>query len=330
MGLPADPPEVTTRCCLLPEAAGQRLDQVLAALLPDTSRAQVQRWIDEGRVDVDGRQPSRKLKLKGGETVALAARYEREPGWQAQAIALDIVYEDDSILVINKPAGLVVHPGAGNPDSTLVNALLHHDPSLANLPRAGVVHRLDKDTSGLLVVARTEAARLDLIEQLSARTVRRDYLAVVNGAMVAGGTVEQPIGRSRHDRTRMGVTPGGKPAVSHYRVVERFGAHTLVRVSLETGRTHQIRVHMAHIRHPLVGDPVYGGRLRVPAGASPGLADCLRGFKRQALHAERLGLIHPVTGEHMEWHAAVPEDMQQLLEALRDNEASEQTQGARS
>ena len=295
-----------------------RLDQALAGVLTDVSRSQIQRWIDEGRLLMGGSVPSQKLRLKGGETIDLPADgIATASDSQPQKIPLDIVYQDNQIIVINKPAGLVVHPGAGNPDGTLVNGLLHLDPVLAQLPRAGVVHRLDKDTSGLLVVARTEAARLDLVEQLAERSVKRDYLAVVNGRMISGGTVDAAIGRSTGDRRRMNVAEGGKTAVSHYRVEERYRAHTLLRVTLETGRTHQIRVHMAHIRHPLIGDPVYGGRQHTPKGASPELVAAVRGFGRQALHATRLGLLHPATGEYMEWEVPLPEDMQQLIATLR-------------
>jgi len=303
-----------------------RLDQALAGVLTDVSRSQIQRWIDEGRLLMSGAVPSQKSRLKGCETIdltaeGLGASIDSRP----QNIPLEILYQDTQIIVINKPAGLVVHPGAGNPDGTLVNGLLHLDPGLAQLPRAGVVHRLDKDTSGLLVVARTEAARLNLIEQLAERSVKRDYLAVVNGRMIAGGTVDAAIGRSVGDRRRMNVTDHGKTAVSHYRVEERFRAHTLLRVTLETGRTHQIRVHMAHIRHPLVGDPVYGGRQHTPKGATEALIAALRGFGRQALHATRLGLLHPSTGEYMEWEVPLPEDMQQLIEILRTDSNEQST-----
>jgi len=299
-----------------PELAGLRLDQALARLLPQYSRARIQQWIEEGRVRVEGRRPRQRDKLRGGERIEI--RVSREPAgeWQPQAIPLTIVYEDAEILVIDKPAGLVVHPGAGNPEGTLLNALLHHVPELALLPRAGIVHRLDKETSGLLVVARTERARLDLIRQLKARSLSREYLALVQGSVIAGGTVDAPIGRHASLRTRMAVIGRGKPAVSHYRVERKFRAHTLLRVKLESGRTHQIRVHMAHLKHPLVGDPVYSGRPQLPKGASAELAAVLRGFKRQALHATRLGLVHPATGKSMTWESPMPEDMQALLAVL--------------
>ena len=304
-----------------PQMAGRRFDQVLAELFGDYSRSRLQQWIKEGAATLDGNVVRPRDKVMGGEAVALTVRLERESACEAQPIALDIVYQDEAILVIHKPAGLVVHPAAGNRDGTLQNGLLHLDPTLAAVPRAGIVHRLDKETSGLMVVARTLPAHKDLVEQLQARTVKRQYEAMVVGTFSGGGRVEAAIGRHPVDRKRMAVVrddaPGGKPAITHYRVTERFPGHTWLTVSLETGRTHQIRVHMAHLRHPLIGDPVYGGRLKLPAGCSEPLKAVLRGFKRQALHAARLGLIHPVTGEAMEWEAPMPADMAGLLEALR-------------
>lgn len=299
--------------------AGRRLDQALAALFPDATRSQLQQWIADGRVSVGGRVPRKRDKVRGGEQIRIDVPPPVPTTSMPEAIALDIVYEDDSLLVLNKPAGLVVHPGAGNRQGTLLNALLHHAPALAQLPRAGIVHRLDKDTSGLMVVAKTERARQRLIRDLQARKVSRDYVAVVNGVMIAGGTVEAPIGRHYTERTRMAVTERGKAAVSHYRVMKKYRAHTLVQVSLESGRTHQIRVHMAHIKFPIVGDPVYGGRLRIPAAASPRLVELLHNFKRQALHAAKLSLIHPETGEVMRWAASVPADMAELMEALAED-----------
>lgn len=312
-----DPSNAKVRIAEIPhDLAGQRLDQALVALFPDVTRSQLQQWIAEGRVSVDARAPRKRDKVRGGERIEL-----REPARETLADApearpLDLVYEDESLLVINKPAGLVVHPGAGNPRGTLLNALLHHLPELAQLPRAGIVHRLDKDTSGLMVVAKTEAARQHLIDALSQREVSREYIAIVNGVMIAGGTIDAPIGRHRVDRTRMAVTEQGREAVSHYRVMKKYRAHTLVQVSLESGRTHQIRVHMAHLKFPVVGDPVYGGRLRVPPNASPVLVERLRGFKRQALHAAKLTLEHPETGEVLRWTASAPADMSALMEAL--------------
>ena len=297
--------------------AGQRLDQVLATLFGDFSRSRLQQWIRAGRVRVDGRVPRGRDRVSGGERVDLDAVLEPQGEVQPEAIPLDIVYQDDQLFVIDKPAALVVHPAAGNWEGTLQNALLHVDPALAVLPRSGIVHRLDKDTSGLLVVARTPAAHRRLVEALQARAVKREYRAVVAGSVVAGGTVQAPIGRHPTARTRMAVTTAGKPAVTHFRVLERFRAHSYLRVNLETGRTHQIRVHLAHVRHPIVGDPVYGGRPRLPPRPSPALVEALRSFGRQALHAHRLGLAHPASGDWLEWESPVPADMERLLAALR-------------
>jgi 23S rRNA pseudouridine1911/1915/1917 synthase len=299
------------------EMAGQRLDQALAALFPDYSRSRLQGWIRAGQVKVDGRVLRPRDKVDGGEQVRLAATLEDESRDAPEAIALDLLYEDEDILVLNKPAGLVVHPGAGNPAGTLVNALLHHRPELRVLPRAGIVHRLDKDTSGVMVVAGTPTAHASLVRQLEERSVKREYEAVCVGVMTGGGTVDAPIARHPVDRVRMAVREGGREAVTHYRVVERFRGHTHVRCRLETGRTHQIRVHMAHIRYPLVGDPVYGGRLVMPPGASPALSEALRGFRRQALHAARLELVHPGQGETVHFEAPVPQDLASLLAVLR-------------
>lgn len=304
------------------ELAGKRLDQALALLFPDYSRSRLQQWVKEGRVTVDGAPCRPRDKVLGGEQVSLEAHLEEQVECRPQPIELSIVYEDEALIVIDKPAGLVVHPAAGNPDGTLQNALLHHDPGLIQLPRAGIIHRLDKETTGLLVIARSPVAHKRLVEQLQARAFDREYRAVVSGVMTAGGSVDEPIGRHPTQRTRMAVNYSGKEAVTHYRVLERFRAHTSLRVKLETGRTHQIRVHMAHIRHPLVGDPVYAGRLRQPAGASEALREQLRGFRRQALHARRLGLSHPLSEEWMEWESPLPEDMQILLQVLREDMAS--------
>ena len=299
--------------------AGSRLDQALASVFPDYSRARLQRWIKDGHVTVDGKQLRAKDVVHGGEQVLLNVVLSEETHWAPQPLPLNIVYEDEAVLVINKPAGLVVHPGAGNQHSTLSNALLHHAPELESVPRAGIVHRIDKDTSGLLVVARTLVAQKSLVEQLQARAFDRHYLALVVGVMTAGGTVDAPIGRHPINRLRQAVVPDGKEAITHYRVAERFRAHTLINVKLETGRTHQIRVHMAHIHYPLVGDPAYGGRLRIPAGTTPELEQALRSFKRQALHAASLGFVHPLSGEAVHWEAPLPEDMQQLLNACRQD-----------
>ena len=294
-----------------------RLDQALATLFPDYSRARLQHWIKQGLVSVDGTTAARpRDKVLGGELVELEAILDDQVECCPEPIPLEIMYEDEALLIINKPAGLVVHPAAGNPDDTLQNALLHHDEKLIQLPRAGIVHRLDKETSGLLVIAKTTAAHKHLVEQLQEHSVKREYRAVVTGVMTAGGMVDQPIARHPSQRTRMAVHPSGKTAVTHYRVLDKFRFHTHVKVVLETGRTHQIRVHMAHIRYPLAGDPVYGGRLRIPAKISPELEAMLRRFRRQALHARKLGLQHPQTGEWMEWSAEPPEDMQDLLAVL--------------
>jgi 23S rRNA pseudouridine1911/1915/1917 synthase len=299
------------------ELDGKRLDQALAVLFQDFSRSRLQQWIRDGQVQVDDQVIRPKDKVYSGQRVSLNACLSPEGEWEAQNIPLDIVYEDEHLLVINKPAGLVVHPAAGNYSGTMLNALLHHVPGLENLPRAGIVHRLDKETSGLLVVAKDLSTHKELVTQLQAREFEREYLAIVVGVMTSGGTVEAPIGRHPVQRKRMAVVERGKPAVTHYRVVERFRGHSLIRVNLETGRTHQIRVHMAYVHFPLVGDPVYGGRFKLPRGCSSELTDALRSFRRQALHAARLGIIHPQTGEHLEWEAPLPEDMQTLLEILR-------------
>jgi 23S rRNA pseudouridine1911/1915/1917 synthase len=301
-------------------AAGRRFDQTVAEMFPDYSRSRLTGWIKDGKVLLDGARAAPRQLVRGGEKVDLEAELENEVHALAEDIALDIRFEDDDLMVVDKPMGLVVHPGAGNPTGTMLNALLHHNPGLAELPRGGIVHRLDKDTAGLMVVAKTLAAHTRLVEMLSLHEVRRQYEAVVLGTMVAGGTVDQPIGRHQHDRLKQGVRDvidGGKEAVTHYRVRERFRAHSLIQCNLETGRTHQIRVHMAHIGHPLVGDQLYGNGLRLPRGASQELIDALRGFRRQALHAEKLGFDHPITGEYLEFDSPRPADQNALIEALR-------------
>jgi 23S rRNA pseudouridine1911/1915/1917 synthase len=301
------------------EAAGRRLDQSLATMFPQYSRARLAAWIRGGAVRLDGAAAVPRHLLRGGEQVEIVAELAPEVAMAPEAIALDIRYQDADLLVLDKPAGLVVHPGAGNADGTLQNALLHHDPQLVRLPRAGIVHRLDKDTSGLMVVARSLAAHTALVAMLSEHRVQRQYEAVVTGALIAGGTVDAPLGRHPADRLRQAVRDGdnGRRAVTHYRLRERYLAHSLVQCNLETGRTHQIRVHMAHVGHALVGDPLYGGGLRLPRGATPALADVLRGFRRQALHAERLAFTHPVSGEELVFEATRPDDMQVLIDALR-------------
>lgn len=296
---------------------GRRLDQVLAELVSEYSRSRLQQWIRDGHVRLDERLPQVREKVTGGETVRIDARVEQQTVNEAEPIDLDIVHDDADLLVINKPAGLVVHPAAGNPAGTLLNALLHHDARLADLPRAGIVHRLDKNTSGLMVVARTLTAHKRLVAALQSRVVKREYLAVVNTVLTAGGRIDAPIGRHPVDRKRMAVVSGARDAVTHYRVEERFRMHTLVRVQLETGRTHQIRVHMAYRHCPVVGDPVYGGRLRLPKTADDRVIAVLSGFRRQALHATRLTLEHPVSGELLSWQAEVPPDMAALLAVLR-------------
>jgi 23S rRNA pseudouridine1911/1915/1917 synthase len=310
-------PESNLNATVPVEMAGRRFDQVLAELFPDYSRSRLTTWIKSGDARLDGAVVAPRHLVRGGEAIALQVRAEREVGAEPEAIALDIRHEDTEVLVVNKPAGLVVHPGAGNPAGTLQNALLHHDPKLAQVPRAGIVHRLDKDTSGLMVVARTMRAHTSLVEQLSAREVHRQYAAIVYGAMIAGGRVDAPIGRHPHDRLKQAVREDGREAVTHYRVRERFRTMTLVECRLETGRTHQIRVHMAHVKHPLIGDPQYGGLLKLPKGATPELVEALRGFRRQALHAEKLEFAHPRSGKAIAVEAERPADMEGLLAALR-------------
>jgi 23S rRNA pseudouridine1911/1915/1917 synthase len=314
------PPEFHTHVFELPAgAAGQRLDQALATALPQYSRARIQRWIRDGRVQLSGvagpLRPSG--RVAGGERVTLAAEFAADVALEPEAMPLEIVYEDRSLIVLNKPPGLVVHPGAGNRRHTLQQALLAHDPQLARVPRAGLVHRLDKDTSGLMVVARTPQAHTRLVAALQARTIRREYLALCSGVLTGGGTIDEPIGRHRQVRTRMSVRAGGRAAVTHYRIEERFRAHTLLRVQLETGRTHQIRVHLAHLGYPLVGDPLYGGRRRLVSGAAPAVIAALQAFRRQALHATRLAFEHPLEGRLLEFSAPPPADMKALLALLR-------------
>jgi 23S rRNA pseudouridine1911/1915/1917 synthase len=297
--------------------AGVRLDLALVELFPDFSRARLQQWVKSGQIRVNGETWRSKDKVAGGEDVVL--QYEPENAvetFQPESIPLDIVFEDDHLLVLNKPPGLVVHPGAGNWSGTLLNALLYRFPELQSIPRAGIVHRLDKQTSGLMVVARTLQAHKSLVDALQLREVSREYVALVEGKLIAGGCVEEPIGRHPVERKRMAVRENGKPAVTHYRINRRYQSHTLLDVKLETGRTHQIRVHMAHIHHSIVGDPVYGNRRRVPKGMKEADLLALRGFRRQALHAKRLGLVHPGSGETVSWEAPLPDDFTELLGML--------------
>ena len=318
----SEPLDSSLRQAVVPDsAAGRRFDAVLAELFPEFSRSRLSEWIKSGDALLDGETARPRDTLRGGETVQVQVVLETQTHAAPQDIPLNVLYEDDQVLVIDKPAGLVVHPGAGNPDGTLVNALLFRDPNLAAVPRAGVVHRLDKDTNGVMVVARTLQAQTALVEQLSARDVHRQYLAVVVGALVSGGTADAPIDRHPRDRLKMAVRDDGRDAVTHYRLRERFRAHTALECRLETGRTHQIRVHMAHLKSPIVGDPLYGGALKLPKGATDTLVAELRGFKRQALHAETLEFLHPVSGEPVRASAPVPEDLQRLMSALREDSA---------
>lgn len=299
--------------------AGSRLDQVSAQLFSDYSRSRLQLWIKSGELKVDGKTLKPRAKLLGGELIEIQAQAESCGEWQAQRIELDVVFEDEDILILNKPAGLVVHPAAGHADGTLLNALLYHAPVLASVPRAGIVHRLDKDTTGLMVVAKNLKAHAHLVDQLQTRTMGREYEAVVIGVMTGGGCVDQPIGRHSIHRKKMAVSSSGKTATTHYKVIDRFRQHTHVRLKLETGRTHQIRVHMAHIHYPIVGDATYAGRFKIPAAADPALIDFLRSFRRQALHAKRLQLIHPATGEQVSSEVPLPDDMQALISMLEED-----------
>lgn len=307
--------------------AGQRLDQCLAACFTDFSRSRLKNWILDGNVKVDGETVmTPRTKMQGIEFLELEAQVEDEVGYGPEEIDINVVYEDEDILIVNKPVGLVVHPGAGNQSGTLLNALLFHYPDISVVPRAGIVHRLDKDTSGLMVVAKNIAAHTQLVTQLQAREISREYDAVAIGSMVGGGTVDKPIGRHSTKRIAMDVKVTGKEAVTHYRIAERFREHTHLRLKLETGRTHQIRVHMSHIKHSLVGDQLYGMGLKLPKGATEELVTQLQGFRRQALHAIKLGLYHPLTGDWMSWQAPLPQDMKDLIAALKaDTEIHEQS-----
>ena len=303
---------ITIQCTIPDSYAGRRLDQALAQLLPEYSRARLQDWLTDGHLLIDNQVKRPRDRVLGGEQVTGHCPEQTNMAIeqaQAQPIDLTIVAEDEELIIINKPAGMVVHPAAGNPDGTLLNALLHHDAALQALPRAGLVHRLDKDTTGLLVVARTLRAHNSLVQQLQARTLGREYTAIVHGLITASATVVAPIGRHLRDRKRMAVVKNGKPAITHYSVVEQFAAHTHLQVKLETGRTHQIRVHMQHIKHPLMGDQTYGKKGQQQQAA---------GFTRQALHARQLELDHPATGKRCQWQVEMPADMMNLLAVLRE------------
>jgi len=310
---------VSLRVIVPATLAGKRLDQAAAVLFGDFSRNRIKQWIEGGQLTISGESAAPKARLKGGEVLVLGADLEPVVPVEAEPIALQIVHADAALFVVDKPAGLVVHPGAGNPSGTMQNALLNLDPALATVPRAGLVHRLDKDTSGLLVVARTLSSQQLLAAQIERREVKRIYRAVCQGALTGGGTVEAAIGRHPRERTKMAVRELGRPARTRYRVIERFRAHTCIEVELETGRTHQIRVHMAHVGTPIVGDPVYGGRPKLPRQPTDRLRRALQAFRRQALHASRLTLTHPETGATLTFESNVPDDMLALLDALRDD-----------
>lgn len=301
------------------ELSGQRLDQALARMFPEYSRSRLKSWLLQGFITVDERAMRPRDPVVGGESVLLQSQPEISVKSEPEALDLDIIFEDEDCLVVNKPVGLVVHPGAGNPRGTLMNGLLHHAPGLDQLPRAGIIHRLDKGTSGLLLVAKTLQAQTALTRELAEREIARHYLAVCAGVLTGGGSINEPIGRHPVDRLKMSVQRDGKPAVTHYRVIRRFAAHTYVSVQLETGRTHQIRVHFAHRRHALVGDQTYGGRLAIPAGASDRLRDTLRKFRHQALHAEKLAFTHPRSGQNIELQVTPPADFTELLSALTED-----------
>ncbi len=319
---------MSNKCASVPEEhAGNRLDSTVAKMFPEYSRTRLKNWIKNGLLLVDGKKLRPRDLLTGGELVELlkAEPTEDELPWQAQDIALNIIYEDEDILIINKPAGLVVHPGAGNWDGTLVNGLLYYDKSLFGIPRAGIVHRLDKDTTGLLVIARNLTAHTSLVRQLESRTVKREYKALVKGVLTAGSTIDAPIGRHKTHRTKMAVVKEhGKEAITHYRIIERFRSHTLVRVMLDTGRTHQIRVHMAYRKMPILGDKIYGGRFGLPKNASDEFKMALADFDRQALHAYKLGFDHPKSSKYVKWQVDLPQDMQDMLCVMR-KDLDEQT-----
>jgi len=301
------------------DLGGMRLDQALTRLLTDYSRTEIQRWIKNKEVWVEDQLPKPRARVFGGEKVIIKATLKPVLHWEAQSIPLNILYEDEALIIINKPAGMVVHPAAGAKENTLLNALLYHCPSLNQLPRAGIIHRLDKDTSGLLIIAKTPSSFKHLSHQLKKHSISRIYQAIVKSVLISGGTIDQPIARHPLQRKRMTVLETGKPAVTHYRIIEKYRDFTRVKVELETGRTHQIRVHFAFILHPLLGDQTYAGRLSLPKGASPSLVQMLRQFKRQALHASELKFTHPVTHKPLAFEAPLPADMQELIEVLKKN-----------
>ncbi len=314
-------PEIHEELIIPQHLSGERLDVAAAELYPDYSRSRLQQWIQQGNILLDGQRVKPKVRVLEDQTLRLDVDIESAPDTvAAEDIPLDIIYQDEALIVLNKPAGLVVHPAAGHASGTLQNALLFYDESLHAVPRAGIIHRLDKDTTGIMVVARTLQAHNHLVEHLQRRDITREYQALVHGVMTGGGIVEAPIGRHPHDRKRMTVRDDGKPAVTHYRLLQRFRAHSHVHLQLESGRTHQIRVHMQRIRHPVVGDPVYGGRAKMPPAASEALLRTLAGFRRQALHAWKLALVHPVTAETLHWQAPPPADFTALLDAMRQDQ----------
>jgi len=308
-----------TLTIIIPERmTGDRLDVALSEMLPDYSRSKITSWIKSGDALINNKAFKPKDKVNGSQMVSLSLNKKQNNDWSAENIAINIIFEDEDIIIINKPFGLVTHPGAGNWDGTLANALLYYDPKLSKLDRAGIVHRLDKNTSGLMVIARNEKSQKYLVEQLQSHSVVREYSAIVYGHMISGGSINDPIGRDPKDRIKQAVSSNGKDATTHYRVIDRFKSHTHVKVILETGRTHQIRVHLSHISYPLLGDPMYGGRVRFPKKASEILKESLLGFKRQALHSKKLTLNHPSTGELMSWKAPLPDDMVELLDILNE------------
>lgn len=311
--------QISLKAEVTEQLSGNRLDQIAAKLFPEYSRSRLQNWIRDGSLLVNNKQLRPRDRLEAGDCLAVEALLESTETWLAEPLPLNIVFEDDHLLVIDKATDVVVHPAAGHRQGTLLNGILHHCPEQKGLPRAGIVHRLDKDTTGLMVVAKTLTAHADLVKQLQAREVSREYEAVVHGVLTGGGTVDHPLGRHTVNRKKRAVVEIGQEAITHYRVIKRFRCHTHVQVNLETGRTHQIRVHMAHLNHALVGDPMYGGRFQLPAACSHEFSDCLRSFKRQALHARKLELVHPGSGEQISWEVEIPADMKALLTQLRDD-----------